>query len=540
MLTTTDIYLCSLIGLFLMIPVLTVIFCVKQRELKFRRILFSFSFLILILGIGIIGNYNYLLRALKESPIIGVAVFFFIILTIGSLLTGYQEILSIRSSSNTLIWTKRSLHQAIKNYKSVPDIFSSSRERITNIIEYSPISVLILDKKLEIVGFNTAFLNFIGYKKREVIALDLVDIFCSEQKEENDLQQILKEYRKHKIEFIRKLRKKDGGTLYGKLIVYYIKDDSRADGYHLIIQILDMTREVELQKKTREFNTLLQERVTKQTQILSKKNKNLEYLNHAMSHDLKAPIKNLEGLFDVYLELNKISDENDRQSCAKHIQLNIKRMDKIITDLSLFFHTQKKEILKVAYNPTAQIKEIIEIYAKGLYSNLRIESKIDKLPMLYADRDVLFHVLQNLILNAIKYASKKEVVRLHISGYHKEGRTVLSIQDNGIGFSIEEKDFLFQPFKRLTNSKEYSGTGLGLPIAKEIIDRHGGEIWAKSTPGKRSIFYFSLPKKETISVYGQENYNDLLSQKGIEKNASSLLEEINNTEKLIFGKAVKK
>ncbi len=517
-----------------MIPVLTVIFCVLRADLKFRRILFSFSFLILILGVGLISNYNLILQALEESPIIGFIVFFFIISTIVSLVMGYQEVLSI-SGKNTLIWTKRSFRQAILQAESVPNY----RDRITNIIEYSPISVLILDRKLEIVAVNSALLNFLGYKEKEVAVLNFTDIFCPERKEEDDLQKVLKEFWRGKLEFIRKLRKKDGGIIYGKLIVYFIKDDIKTDGCHVIIQILDMTQEVKLQQKTSAFNTLLQERVTKQTQILNKKNKNLEYLNHAMSHDLKAPIKNLDGLFGIYLELDKVTDEKDRESCAKHIQVNIKRLDKIIAGLSLFFDTQRKEIHKINYNPTHQIEEIIEIYTNGLYSNLTIEAKIDKLPTFFADQDIFFHVWQNLIVNAIKYASKKGIVRLHISSYNKEGRTIFSIQDNGIGFSKEEKNLLFKPFKRLSNSKGYTGTGLGLPIVKEIIDRHGGEIWAESTEGKNSTFYFSLLKKESMEWYGQENCDNLLSQKGVGNDVASLLEDINNKEKLIFGKAIK-
>lgn len=537
MLILIDLYLSSLIVLFLMIPILTIIFCIKQEGVKFKKVFFSFSGLILILGLGVISNYDFMLMALSESPMIGLMVFFSIVITIISVILSYREILTVLSE-NTIIWTNGPSPDVNQNYQAAPNIFPSLRERLQNIIEYSPISILILDEKLDLAGCNTAFLNFLGYQKEEVSNLGLRDIFSIPKELEEDFSNALKEFRTNKKEFIQRLSKKNGAILYGKMFVYHIKDDSKADNYHLVIQILDMTREVELQKKTRAFNKLLQKRVTKQTQILNKKNKSLEYLNHAMSHDLKAPIKNIEGLFEIFLELNQFSDKEDRANCIKHIQMNIKRMDSIITDLSLFFGTQHKEIHKISYNPTNQIKEVIEICKHGLYANLVIESKLDILPDIYADQGIVSHVWENLIVNAIKYASKRAKIKLHISGYKKEGKTVFSISDNGIGFSEKEKSFLFKPFKRLSNSKGFTGTGLGLPIVKEIIERHGGEIWTESVENEGSTFYFSLPKKET--TYDKGNYNDLLHQKGVDKEVTALLNEITNKEKLIFGKPIKK
>lgn len=476
---------------------------------------------------------------LKESPVIGLMILFSIITTIISILTSHEAALSILGE-NTITRTNKPFHKTGQNHQATPNAFLSLRDRIKDIIEYSPISILTLDKKLDLVGCNTAFLDFLGYQKEEVVNLGVLDIVSIPKELENNFADGLKRFQNSKKEFIHKLSKKNGDILYGKMFVHHIKEDSEEYDYHLVIQILDMTKEVELQKKTRAFNKMLQTRVTKQTQILKKKNENLEYLNHAMSHDLKAPIKNIEGLFDFFLELNQVTDEEDRQNCIKHIQMNIKRMDSIITDLSLFFSTQHKEIHKISYNPTNQIKEIIDICTNGLYSNLVIESTFAKLPDIYADESILSHVWQNLIINAIKYASKKAKIQLSITGYKKDGKTIFSISDNGIGFSEKEKSLLFKPFKRLSNSKGFNGTGLGLPIVKEIIERHGGEIWAESTENKGSTFYFSLPKKESIYWYSESKYNDLLNQKGVDKEVASLLEEIDNKEKIIFGKSVKK
>ena len=537
--TLTDLYLSFLIVLFLTIPVLTIIFCMRQEDLKFKKIFYSFSCLILILGLGIITNYDHILAALRASPMIGLMVFFSIVMTIINIVTSYEELITILTK-NIIIWTNGPSPQTKRHHSTAPSIYPSLIKRIQNIIEYSPISILTLNEKLDLVGCNTAFLNFLGYQKEEVNNLGLMDIFSIPEGLEEDFSNALKEFRTGKKEFIQRLSKKNGDILYGKMFVYHIKDDNKAEDYHLVIQILDMTREVELQKKTRAFNKLLQKRVANQTQILNKKNRNLEYLNHAMSHDLKSPIKNLEGLFEIFLDLNQLSDKEDRQNCARHIQMNIKRMDSIITDLSLFFGTQHKEIHKTNYNPTNQIKEIIEICKYGLYSNLVIEVNLDKLPNIYADQGIVSHVWENLIINAIKYASKREKIKLHISGYKKEGKTIFSISDNGIGFSENEKSFLFKPFKRLSNSKGFKGTGLGLPIVKEIIERHGGEIWTESVENKGSTFYFSLPKKETTYWYGEGKYNDLLHEKGIEKEVTHLLKEIDDKEKIIFGKPIKK
>jgi len=120
------------------------------------------------------------------------------------------------------------------------------------------------------------------------------------------------------------------------------------------------------------------------------------------------------------------------------------------------------------------------------------EVTYDRLPLVRADPTQLARVLQNLIVNAIKFHGEHPP-RVHVSAEQQGNEWVLSIRDNGIGFDPKQGERIFGLFQRLHTRSEYPGTGLGLAISKKIVERHGGRIWAESEPGKGAVFYFTLP-----------------------------------------------
>lgn len=512
--TITDLCLLLIIAFFLFIPIGSIFFLLKRSDLKFRRILFSFSLLSLSLALGMIDNFQANRIAFGQNPMIGVVIILFISLVVYSLISGYRELLTIPNKSD-FVWTQKTLNKLLKKHNTTSDILKKQEEKILKVIANSPVTTVILNNKLQIEGFNKACLNFLGYTQEDMAKVDLGQLFYIEKSKRGDFLKKLKSFDGGKQEFIQAFVKKDGKEVYGKVIIYSILQEDKHQFSQLMLQILDITKEVELQQKTRTFNKLLQEKVDAQTIAINKKNQNLTHLNRAMSHDLKAPIKNLEALFQSYMDLEEVTQKALKEKCANHIFKNIYRLNDIIRDLTIFFNNENNAVERISYNPRQQVEDILEEFQTGYYQDVTVHLKIGKLPNLFADKKMMYHVWQNLIGNAFKYRLHQESVDMEIQGFKKSGQTIFSIKDNGIGFPNSEQAALFQPFKRLSSSK-HTGSGLGLAISKEIIEKHNGSIWAESILEQGSTFYFALPKKETVHWYGSDNYDNLLkTNKGV-------------------------
>lgn len=504
MLTFADFYISLLILLFISIPIFSIFFTIRRKDLKFRRILFSFSLLSVALTIGIINNYHLIKQALVNGPFNGIPIFIAILLIIINLIKGYKEIINMPSKS-AFLWTQNSLNKAIQKYHKASALAMKQQERINRIIEYSPVSKIIIDGDLKILGFNPAFLEYTGYTKQELNDLSILDLIKSDERKKKIITNSLKVMDKDKVEFNLHFQRKDGEIVHGKLIGSLFQE-TEMEERHSILQILDYTSEIKFSLKMKNLNKILQEKVAEQTKAIVKQNKNLTYLNHAMSHDLKAPIKTIEGLFEAYVDLERTKDLAAKKECATYIQQNILRANKLVDELNMFFKVQKNVLKKEAYNPTNQIIEIIDSFKNGMFKNLNIDVKMTQLPIINVDRKVFYHVWQNLIGNALKYASKRPVIQLTIESYCKHGSTYFLIIDNGVGFSDTEKIDLFKPFKRLSSATDFMGTGLGLPIVKEILDRHNAKIWAESKLNEGSTFYIMIPKEYAMREDGLNHY----------------------------------
>jgi PAS domain S-box-containing protein len=511
-LTTT--YLWTIILVLFSIPLFTIFFTIKRIDLKFRRIFFSFSLSSFVMGVGLLYNYDLAITALTRSPIIGFLSFFFILIAIGSIVSGYKEILSMPSKS-VFVWTQQSLNLALKNYQNAAETLKNNEEKIAKIMQYSLVSMIVIDKDLVIQGVNKACLELLGYERSELLNKKILNLLHT--KEEN--RQRIKLYylqlaqeNQGQTEVVQRIVKKDGSRFLGKVMIYTVKNNTNKE-QHTVIQILDLSKELKLQEQTEQFNKILQNKVTEQTQELRKKNKNLEQFNYAIAHDLRAPIKNLDALFGAYLDFEEEATRSPMQNkCAAHIQKNLRKMDRMIGGLLLFFQSQAIEIKKVTYNPMHQILEIFNELKNTTYTDRNIIFKVEELPEIYADSNAIYHVWQNLISNALKFSPNRNPIEITIWGKKENGKVTFFIKDNGLGFDKAQAQTLFEPFKRMYSYKEIAGTGLGLSIVLEIIEKHFGKISAQSEPNKGSTFSFSLPEKEALHWYDTSNYDNLIKE----------------------------
>ncbi|THB80389.1 MAG: PAS domain S-box protein [Desulfobacteraceae bacterium] len=228
----------------------------------------------------------------------------------------------------------------------------------------------------------------------------------------------------------------------------------------------------------------------KTLQELSRSNKELEQFAYVASHDLQEPMRTVIG----FLQLLQSRHENQLDGKALHyIDRSIKaghRMQRLITDLLTYSRTNTKT-LTCSKTDLGQVIFQVEENLKAIIKEKKVVLKYCELPCVYADKNQLESLFQNLILNGIKY-NQSATPEIEI-GFQDKGETQLFyVKDNGIGISPKSHDKIFEAFHRLHSQKEYSGTGLGLALCKRIVERQGGKIWVKSEPGNGSTFYFSI------------------------------------------------
>lgn len=246
------------------------------------------------------------------------------------------------------------------------------------------------------------------------------------------------------------------------------------------------------------LNSLIEE-LENQINLLTSANKNLEYANleldsfsYSVSHDLRAPLRAINGYSQVLLEDygDKLSDDGKRN--IDIIIKNAKKMGALIDDLLTFSRVGKQNLTKVFLNMNALVESVVNEFMGQPQKN-EVEFRINPLQIVEGDNSMLKLVIVNLISNALKYSGKKEKSLVEIGSYKENDTLVYYVKDNGVGFDMKYYDKLFGVFQRLHSASEFEGTGVGLALVQRIIKKHQGNVWAEAKPDEGATFYFSLP-----------------------------------------------
>ena len=248
-------------------------------------------------------------------------------------------------------------------------------------------------------------------------------------------------------------------------------------------------------REIRELNAGLELRVRERTRDLEIANRELEAYSYTVSHDLRAPLRQIAGFTGLMqASLGPTLDEENRGFMTATVQA-AERMGKLIEDLLEFARAGRAALVADRLRLDLMIAEIrVELAPQAGARN--IDWKVDALPELHADRGMFHQVMVNLLSNAVKYTRDTRQARIEIGSLPMpagSGETCLFVRDNGAGFDMAYADRLFHPFTRLHSASEFEGTGIGLATVKSIVQRHGGRIWAEAEKGKGATFYVVLP-----------------------------------------------
>ena len=266
--------------------------------------------------------------------------------------------------------------------------------------------------------------------------------------------------------------------------------------------ILKQKRKVEKEKRAAELivtnrELAYQEKRSKELTLandeLKKAQEELEAFSYSVSHDLRAPIRAINGYTQILIEDHIDAIDDDGKNVLQAIIKNSNKMGILIDDLLAFSKLGRKQVASVNINMATLLNTVINDMMIEKGENTPI-FEIDNLAPAYGDPSLIKQVWVNLISNAIKYSKYKAETRIKITSTSKNDKIIYSIKDWGAGFDMEYYDKLFGVFQRLHSQDEFSGTGIGLAIVQKIVNRHYGTVWAESKLDGGAKFYFSLPE----------------------------------------------
>jgi light-regulated signal transduction histidine kinase (bacteriophytochrome) len=221
-------------------------------------------------------------------------------------------------------------------------------------------------------------------------------------------------------------------------------------------------------------------------------NRELEAFSYSVSHDLRAPLRSVDGFAQMIEEdyAERLDDEGRR--LLQVIRDSAREMGQLISDLLAFSRLSRKE-LKMGRIGMSELVEDVRQQVEQAETGRAIRWDLGELPPAFGDKATIRVVLINLLANAVKYTRPRREAAIGISGRLEGDAAVYSVTDNGAGFDMAYKDKLFGVFQRLHTTAEFEGTGIGLALVQRIVHRHGGRVWAEGKVNEGATFYFTLP-----------------------------------------------
>lgn len=340
-----------------------------------------------------------------------------------------------------------------------------------------------------ILYVNEAFTHMTGYSMEEVLG-KTPRILQGPKTERVALDQIraaLVAWQPVRVEVLN--YRKDGSEIWVDLSIAPVADKTGWYTHWISIQ-RDVTEQKQVEAEICNLNEELRQNVAE----LAVVNQELEAFSYSVSHDLRAPLRHINGFTDLLQKKAASTLDEKNRRYLKTISESAKRMGNLIDDLLAFSRMGRNEML----NTRVSLEQLIREVQQDLQPDVEgrdIVWEIDPLPEVQGDSSMLRLVIVNLIANAVKYTRTRVQAQIKIGCLPgQQDEMVFFIRDNGVGFDMQYANKLFGVFQRLHCTEEFEGTGIGLATIRRIIHRHGGRTWAEGVVEEGATFYFSLPK----------------------------------------------
>jgi PAS domain S-box-containing protein len=345
-------------------------------------------------------------------------------------------------------------------------------------------AIIMLDTRGHVTSWNAGAEYIKGYRKDEIVGQHFSRFYIPEDLERGKpnlaLEAVVTEGR---FEDEGWRVRKDGSRFWASVVISALHDGAgKSRGF------VKFTRDITSRKEAEEV-------LTRRTAELEAANDELEAFSYSVSHDLRAPLRHIDGFSDMLREECAAALTDSGRRHLGVISESVKQMGKLIDDLLAFSKMGRVEMRRARIDMNDLVKEVLQELA-GEINGRNIEWDVRLLSDVWGDRSMLKQVWVNLLSNAVKYTRARDVAKIKIECSKKNGDLEFRVQDNGAGFDMKYAEKLFGVFQRLHKAEEFEGTGVGLANVRRVVTRHGGRAWALAKVDEGSIFYFTLPVSE--------------------------------------------
>jgi PAS domain S-box-containing protein len=327
--------------------------------------------------------------------------------------------------------------------------------------------------------------RLIGYEPHEVVGQNGAQFLPPE--EHSRLAEWLRDDPDVEDPLIVRALRKDGSILWLEATRRFVYDPQSGAPQEVVTISRDITSRIAFREEIQRLNASLRQR----TRDLEATNQELEAFSYSVSHDLRAPLRAIEGFARL---LHEVEGERLGEEAANYlhrIQENTQRMQRLIQDMLTFARVARQPLNRQVVEPAELVRRTYaDVQAE--YPERQVQLVVGDLPPCEADPALLAQVCHNLLSNALKFTRTREVASIEIGASWEGDSAIYFVRDNGVGFDMRYAAKLFTAFQRLHSEEEYEGSGVGLSIVRRIITRHGGRVWIEAAPDHGATVSFTL------------------------------------------------
>ncbi len=367
-----------------------------------------------------------------------------------------------------------------------------SEEEFRRIVATASEGIVVIDLGGRITFVNARMAEMFCRSAAEMAGRSMTDFMFDEdvpdhkKKMENRSRGLSENYE-------RRYRRSDGQVVWTHVSATPITDDSGqyAGSFGMFTDITERKR---AEEEVHKLNQELEQRVAERTAQLEAANKELEAFAYSVSHDLRAPLRHIDGFVGLLKKKSAATADEQSRHYMDTISDAARRMGTLIDDLLSFSRMGRAEMTRTEIDLGELVQEVIQEFEPETKGRA-VDWRAGALPVINGDRAMLRMVLVNLISNALKFTQPRERAQIEVGCLPEQAtETVVFVRDNGVGFDMQYAGKLFGVFQRLHGVEEFEGTGIGLANVRRVIGRHGGRTWAEGKVDGGATFYFSLPQ----------------------------------------------
>jgi PAS domain S-box-containing protein len=408
----------------------------------------------------------------------------------------YLRAQELQNANQQLRAANDALQTEVAQRRRAEETLRASEERFRLLVEgVKEYAILMLDPRGYVLTWNAGAERIKGYRADEIVGQHFSRFYPADAIAQGwPEQELATATAQGRFEDEGWRVRKDGSRFWANVVITAMRDDAgNLKGFSKVTR--DLTERKQAEEKLEASARQLQE----SNRELETANRELEAFSYSVSHDLRAPLRAIDGFSRILLQEFAATLPEEARSYLQDVRANALQMGHLIDDLLAFSRLSRQPLKKQTVAPAELVRQCLD-ELRGQQEGRRVEIRMADLPSCSADPALLKQVWANLLANALKYTGKRAeaVIEIGCRNGARAGHLTYFVKDNGVGFDMRYAHKLFGVFQRLHRSEDYEGTGVGLAIVQRIIHRHGGRVGADAQPGQGATFFFTLEGGECV------------------------------------------